>query len=119
MVWTGRVFSGLAALFCLMDGTMKLWKPPAVVEATVRLGYPESDIVAIGSLLLVFTLLYLFPPTSIVGAILLTAYLGGAAASQVRIGAGWFNVAFPIIFATLVWGGLWFRDLRVRAFLPW
>jgi hypothetical protein len=69
-------------------------------------------------LLLVCTLLYLFPRTSILGAILLTGYMGGAVASQVRIGAGWFNVAFAVLFGVLVWAGLWLRDVRVRNLLP-
>jgi hypothetical protein len=118
LLWTGRIVSGLAALFFLVDGVMKLLKPAVVVEATRQLGYPESDIVGIGVLLLACTLLYLFPRTSVLGAILLTGYMGGAVASQVRIGAGWFNVAFAAVFGGLVWAGLWLRDIRVRNLLP-
>src|SRR5882672_5589391 len=81
--WIGRVLSGFAALFLLMDGVMKLGKPAVVVEATRQLGYQESDIVGIGILLLACTVLYVVPRTSILGAILLTGYLGGAVASQV------------------------------------
>lgn len=116
-LWAGRIVSGLAVLFLLWDGVMKLLKPGFVVKATRELGYPESDIVWIGTVLLVCTLFYLFPRTSIVGAILLTGYLGGAIASQVRIQASWFNVVFAFVFSCLVWGGLWLRDLRVRDFL--
>ena len=116
-LWSGRVLSGLAVVFFLVDGVMKLWKPAVVVAATRQLGYPESDIVGIGVLLLTCTLLYVFPRTSILGAIFITGYLGGAVASQVRAGNGWFNVAFPVIFGALVWGGLWLRDVRVRAVL--
>jgi ABC-type spermidine/putrescine transport system permease subunit II len=118
LLWTGHIVSGLAALFFLMDGVMKLFKPAVVVEATRQLGYPETDIVGIGILLLTCTLLYLFPRTSILGAILLTGYMGGAVASQVRVGAGWFNVAFAVVFGVLVWTGLWLRDVRVRNLLP-
>ena len=118
LLWTGHIVSGLAALFFLMDGVMKLFKPAVVVEATRQLGYPETDIVGIGILLLTCTLLYLFPRTSILGAILLTGYMGGAVASQVRVGAGWFNVAFAVVFGVLVWTGLWLRDVRVRTLLP-
>ena len=118
LLWTGHIVSGLAALFFLMDGVMKLFKPAVVVEATRQLGYPETDIVGIGILLLTCTLLYLFPRTSILGAILLTGYMGGAVASQVRVGAGWFNVAFAVVFGVLVWAGLWLRDIRVRNLLP-
>jgi hypothetical protein len=118
LIWTGRVLSGLAVLFFLVDGVMKLLKPAVVVEATRQLGYPESDIAGIGIVLLVCTLLYIFPRTSILGAILLTGYLGGAVASQVRVAAGWFNVVFAVMFGALVWGGLWLRDIRVRSLLP-
>jgi hypothetical protein len=117
LIWTGRILSGLAVLFFLMDGVMKLLKPTVVVEATRQLGYPESEIIGIGVVLLTCTLLYIFPPTSILGAILLTGYLGGAVASQVRVGAGWFNVAFAVMFGALVWAGLWLRDMRVRNLL--
>jgi DoxX-like family len=113
-VWTGRILSGLVVLFLLMDGGMKLFKPPFVVDATRQLGYPESEIVGIGMVLLTCTLLYVVPRTSILGAILLTAYMGGAVASQVRIGAGWFNVMFAVTLGILVWAGLWLRDPRLR-----
>jgi len=116
-VWAGRILSGLAVLFLVWDGVMKLLKPAVVVKATQELGYPESAIVGIGVVLLVCTLLYLFPRTSILGAILLTGYLGGALASQVRVQASWFNVVFAFVFACVVWGGLWLRDPRVRQFL--
>jgi hypothetical protein len=116
-LWAGRIMSGLAALFLLWDSVMKLLKPAFVVKATRDLGYLESDIVGIGVVLLACTLLYLFPRISILGAILLTGYLGGAIASQVRAEASWFNVVFAFVFACLVWGGLWLRDVRVRDFL--
>ena len=118
LLWTGRILSGLAVLFFLVDGAMKLGKPAVVVEATRQLGYPESDIVGIGILLLTCTLLYVLPRTSVLGAILLTGYLGGAVASQLRAGNALFNVVFPVIFGALVWSGLWLRDSRVRALLP-
>jgi hypothetical protein len=118
LLWIGRILSGLAVLFFLVDGAMKLWKPAVVVEATRQLGYPESDIVGIGILLLTCTLVYFLPRTSVLGAVLLTGYLGGAVASQVRAGNRWFNVVFPVIFGALVWSGLWLRDVRVRTLLP-
>jgi hypothetical protein len=117
-LWAGRIVSALAALFFLMDGVMKLMKPDVVVKATVQeLGYPESEIVGIGVLLLAYTLLYVLPRTSILGAILLTGYLGGAVASKIRIGGPWSGIAFTVAFACLVWGGLWLRDVRVRSLL--
>jgi hypothetical protein len=117
LLWAGRIASGLAVLFFLVDGVMKLLKPVAVVEATRQLGFPESDVVGIGVLLLTCTLLYVFPRTSVLGAIALTGYMGGAVASQVRVRAGWFNVAFAVMFGVLVWAGLWLRDVRVRSLL--
>lgn len=113
-LWLGRIISTLAALFFLVDGVMKLLKPPVVVKATLQLGYAESAIVGIGTTLLVCTLLYIVPRSSRVGAILLTGYLGGAVASNVRAGMPLFSVVFPMISAGLVWGGLWLRDPRVR-----
>jgi hypothetical protein len=106
------------ALFFVMDGGMKLFKPAFVVQATTELGYPASTIVGIGVAMLTCTVLYLVPRTSVLGAILLTGYLGGAVASNVRVGKGWFNVLFPIVFATLAWLGLWLRDQRLRELVP-
>ena len=90
-LWTGRILSTLAVLFFLMDSIMKLWKPVFVVEATEKLGYPASTIVGIGLALLISTLLYVVPRTSLLGAVLITGYLGGAVATQVRV-EDWANV---------------------------
>jgi len=118
MLWTGRVISALPVLFLLMDGVMKLFKPRVVVEATIQLGYPESVIVGLGIVLITCTVFYIIPTTSILGAILLTGYLGGAVATHVRVGEGLFPVLFPVIVGVLVWGGLWLRDERVRTLIP-
>jgi len=112
--WIGRVLSAVASLFLLVDAIMKLVKPPIVVQSTLQLGYAESAILGIGLTLLVCTLLYIVPRSSILGAVLLTGYLGGAVASNIRAGMPVFNVVSPMIMAALLWGGLWFRDLRVR-----
>ena len=117
-LWTGRVLSGLSAAFFILDGAMKLAKPAVVVEATKQLGYPESTIVGIGVVLLACTLLYLIPRTAILGAVLLAGYLGGAVASNVRAGQPLFNIIFPVILATIAWGGLWLRDTRLQQLLP-
>ena len=117
-LWTGRVLTGLGSMFLLFDAVMKLVKPQFVVDATVQLGYPESAIVGIGIALLVSTVLYLIPRTAILGAVLLTGYLGGAVATHVRVGGPAFNIVFPVIFGALVWAGLWLRDRRVRNLLP-
>jgi hypothetical protein len=114
----GLVVSGLLTLFFLLDGVMKLVQPQQVVETTVRLGYQQSMIAGIGVTLLVSTLLYAFPRTSILGAILLTGYLGGAVATNVRAQVPVFNVIFTIVFGCLVWLGLWLRDRRLRSLLP-
>src|SRR5262245_39416335 len=116
--WTGRILSGLPALFLLADGAMKLPKPAFVVEATVGLGYAESVIVPLGLVLLASTVLYMITPTAVLGAILLTGYLGGAAATHVRAGHGAFEVLFPVMFGVLLWGGLVLRDERLRALFP-
>ena len=96
---------------------MKLFKPPFVIEATARLGYPESTIVGIGVTLLVCTVLYVIPRTAVLGAILLTGYLGGAVASNVRAGTSLFNMIFPVLFGVLAWASLVLRDKRMETIL--
>jgi hypothetical protein len=100
-----------------LDGGMKLFKPPFVIQATVQLGYPESAIVGIGAVLLISTLLYAMPRTAIFGAILLTGYLGGAVASGVRLGAPMFNIVFPVVFGIIVWASLVMRNPRLEKVL--
>ncbi|MGH9915007.1 MAG: DoxX family protein [Pyrinomonadaceae bacterium] len=117
MLWAGRIISALPALFLLMDGVMKLAKPAFVVEATVQLGYSESIILGLGIVLIACTVLYLIPRTSVLGAILLTGYLGGAIATHVRVGQD-STIFFPVFFAVLIWGGLFLRDGRLRALIP-
>ena len=119
ILWSGWVMSALPALFLLMDGVMKLMKPEIVVKTTVQLGYPESVVLGLGILLLACTVLYLIPRTCILGAILLTGYLGGAVAAHVRVEDGVFPALFPVILGALLWGGLVLRDGQLRAFLPW
>jgi DoxX-like family len=119
MLWAGRILSALPALFLLFDGAMKLVKPAFVVEATVQLGYPEGVIVPLGIVLVTCTVVYLIPQTAVLGAILLTGYLGGAVATHVRAGQGPFEILFPVIFGAILWGGLFLRDQRLRTFIPW
>lgn len=102
-------------MFLLVDALMKFVKPAAVVEATVQLGYPESVILPLGIVLAVSTILYLVPRTAILGAILLTGYLGGAVATHVRVGGPAFSIIFPIVFGILIWAGLYLRDPRMSA----
>jgi len=115
MLWVGRIMSALPVLMLLFSGIMKLMKPASVVEGFARLGYPESLAVSMGILEIVCTIVYLIPRSSILGAILLTAYLGGATATHVRIGEPFF---MPIVLGMLVWGGLLLRDERLRALIP-
>ncbi|HEY2960991.1 MAG TPA: DoxX family protein [Pyrinomonadaceae bacterium] len=117
-LWAGRIVSGLPALFLLLDGAMKLVKPEPVVEATTRLGYSENAIVPIGIVLLVCTILYLIPKTSVLGAILLTGFLGGAVATHVRAGEGAFPIVFPVIMGGLLWLGLYLRNSSLRLLIP-
>lgn len=117
-LWAGWILSALPALFLLFDGGMKLFKPEFVVKATVQLGYPESVIVPLGIVLTACTVLYLIPRLAVLGAILLTGYLGGAVATHVRVGAGLFEILFPVIFGALLWGGLLLRDPQLRRCVP-
>lgn len=115
-LWIGRVISTFAALFLLFDGGARLVRFAPYAEGTVKFGYPEYLASWIGLVLLVSTLLYVIPRTAVLGAILLTGYLGGATASQVRAEDSWF--LFPVAFGVLVWGGLYLRDARLHALVP-
>lgn len=117
--WTGIVISALPSLFLFVDAGMKLMKPESVVEATVKLGYPETVILPLGIVLLICTILYVVPRTSVLGAILLTGYLGGAVATHVRVGDPLFTHAlFPVYLGVMIWLGLYLRDERLRALVP-
>lgn len=115
-LWAGRITSALVVLFLLFDSSIKVMKTDAAVEGTIELGYPESIIVWIGLTLLLSTILYAVPPTAMLGAILVTGYLGGATATQVRIEDPWF--AFPVLLGVLAWAGLFLRDPRLRTLIP-
>ena len=116
MLWTARIFTVLLALFLLMDATMKIVKSAPSMEGTVQAGYPANSVAPIGWTLLICLALYLIPRTSILGAILLTGYLGGATATMVRTSNRLFFL--PIIFGMLSWLPLYLRDERVRALIP-
>ena len=115
-LWAGRIISALPALLLLFSGVMKLLKPAPVLQGFAHYGYPESLIVVIGILEIACTLVYVIPRTSYVGAILMTAYLGGATASNVRVGDPSYFAT--VILGVLVWAGLYLRDARLRALLP-
>src|SRR5579862_3611087 len=119
MQWTGSGMSGLMIAFLLFDSVSKLVLEHHVVEATTQIGYPVDVIRPLGLICLAATILYAIPRTSILGAILLTGYLGGAIASKVRIEDPMFSsVLFGVYFGLLVWGGLYLRDERLRALIP-
>jgi hypothetical protein len=115
MLWAGYSISALPVLMLLFSGVMKLVKPASVVEGFVRLGYPEGLALGIGIVELACAALYVIPRTSVLGAILLTGYLGGATATHLRIGEPFFA---PVLLGVMVWGGIFFRDARLRALLP-
>ncbi|MBV9559937.1 MAG: DoxX family protein [Bradyrhizobium sp.] len=119
--WAGWILSGLVIAFCLMDGVMKLFHPQFVIDATSDIGWPAdpATLTALGVILLVSTALYALPRTAVLGAVLLTGYLGGAVASHVRHADPLFtHDLFGVYLGVLVWGGLWFRDTRLRALMP-
>jgi hypothetical protein len=120
-LWMGRVLSGIVILFMLFDGAIKLVPWPVVTESMDRIGYGSSETLArtLGAITIACTVLYAIPPTSILGAILLTGYLGGAIASHLRIDSPLFShVLFGFYLGLMVWGGLWLRDRSLRTLIP-
>ena len=114
LVWTGRVLTGLIVAFLLFDAALKLVPIAAVVEASLRLGYPADIARHLGVLLLACTVLHIIPRTQVLGAVLLTGYLGGATATHVRIGDPFW---FPVVMGAILWLGLYLRHPRLRALL--
>lgn len=119
-LWTGRIMSLLVILFMLFDAIIKFLKPAEVIKTTVNeLGYGEHHIILHGFFSLIPTILYSIPRTSILGAVLLTAHLGGAIASHLRVDNPVFShTLFPVYIATLMWGGVWLRDEHLRSIFP-
>lgn len=118
-LWAGRVLSSLAVLFLLFDSTGKLLQVQPVINGTIQLGYPPDIVFTLGVILLTCVVVYVIPRTSVLGALLLTGYLGGAVATHVRVENPLFShILFPTYVAALLWGGLILRDPQLRAFLP-
>ena len=115
MLWAGRIMSALPVLMLLMSAVMKFMKPASVVEGFAHLGFPESLALGLGILEIACTVVYVIPRTAVLGAILLTGYLGGATVTHLRVGDPFF---MPVILGMLVWGGLFLRDARLRALIP-
>ncbi len=119
MLWAGRIISVLVVLFLLFDSLIKVMRLPPDIEGTTKLGYPESLVFGIGLIELICVVLYVIPRTSILGAILLTGYLGGAVATNLRAGNPLFTyILAPVYFGVLIWGALFFRDSQVRGLIP-
>jgi len=116
MIWTGRVISAIPVLLMLLSAAMKLAKPAPVVQGFARFGYAESQILMLGVIELLACIVYLIPRTAVLGAILMTGYLGGATATNVRVGDP--SYIMTVVLGVMVWGGLFFRDERVRALIP-
>jgi hypothetical protein len=117
-IWSGRILSSLAILFLAFDASVKLAGHPLAIEGTRQLGYPADSLLTIGLIECICLALYLIPRTAPLGAVLWTGYLGGAIATHFRIGDPLFShTLFPIYVAAILWGGLWFRDRRVKALL--
>jgi hypothetical protein len=120
MLWTGRIVSGLVVAFLLFDGAIKLIPLDVVITTSQELGIPVHLARTLGVLTLVCTLLYAWPRTAVLGAILLTGYLGGAIYVQVRAGSPMLShTLFGVYLGVLAWGGLWLREARLRALIPW
>ncbi len=117
-IWTGRVLSALAVLFLLFDAVGKFVMQPQVVQAFARLGFPLSLSISVGVLLAVSTIIYAIPRTAVLGAVLLTGYLGGAVAIQMRAGSPTFETVFPVLFGVIVWAAVYLRDCKLRAVFP-
>ena len=115
----GYVLTGLVAAFLTFDTVMKVLQLAPAMQGTTELGYPASTVLVIGVIELVCLVLYLVPQTSVLGALVLTGYLGGAIATHVRVGSPLAShTFFPIYVALMVWGGLYLRENRLRALLP-
>jgi hypothetical protein len=115
ILWTGRIISALVILFLVADSVGKIVKLTPYLEGTVKVGYPASLVVPLGIVLLICTVVYAIPITSVLGAILLTGYLGGATATHVRVGQPFW---FPVMMGVLLWAALFLREERLRALIP-
>ncbi|PYV53852.1 MAG: hypothetical protein DMG98_19835 [Acidobacteria bacterium] len=116
--WTGRILTGLVVLFLLFDGITKVVKERHVLQAAADLGYSANVIAGIGVLLLACVAVYVTPRSAVLGAVLLTGYLGGAVDANVRAGHPLFECIFPVIFGILVWAGLFLREPRLGVLMP-
>jgi hypothetical protein len=120
MIWTGRILAGLATVFLLFDAVIHVLRPAPVVEAFARLHLPLNLAVELGIIELVCIALYVIPQTAILGAVLLTGYLGGAVAIQMTTSNSLFGeILFPVYVGIMLWAGIYLRDARLRSMFPW
>ena len=117
-LWAGRIMGALAILFLIFDDVVKVMQMPQAVEPTMKFGYAASMVLTLGVIELACLVLYIIPRTAVFGAILMTGYLGGAIATQMRMGAEPFSIVFPIIIGALIWGALFLRDSQLRTLVP-
>lgn len=120
ILWTGRILSGGVTLFLLFDSVLKFFPLDVVAETSQQLGIPVALAPMLGVILLACTLLYAWPRTALLGAVLLTGYLGGAIFTHLRVGSPLFtHLFFGVYLGLMIWGGLWLRDAKLRAIFPW
>ncbi|MBN8209015.1 DoxX family protein [Bacillus sp. NTK071] len=118
-IWVAKLMSGIVILFMILDSMSKFFKPTSVVEGTIALGYSEHHLLVIGILGFVSAVLYALPRSSILGAVLLTGYFGGAISTHIRLDNPLFtHTLFPVYLAILAWGGIWLRDAKLRELFP-
>ncbi|MEM7550190.1 MAG: DoxX family protein [Bacteroidota bacterium] len=118
LLWASYILQGIVTIMFLMGAFMNLLQTESAIAGATSLGYPETSVVYLGIVLLVSTILYVIPKTSILGALLLTGWLGGAVASHVIHGDPMFNTMFPIVFGVVIWLSLWLRDQKLKAVFP-
>ncbi len=120
MLWAGWIITILPAGMLLFSGVMKLQKSEEVVVGTQKLGWGEDLLLGLAIIEIGCTVIYLLPPTAVLGAVLLTGYLGGAVATHMRVGDPFVpSMTIPILLGVFIWGGLYLRDPRLRALIPW
>lgn len=117
-IWTGRILSALTVLFMLFDAFGKFTASAPVIQACTRLGIPTPQLSGIGLLLAISTIIYAIPRTAILGSVLLTGYLGGAVAIQMRAGSPTFETVFPVLFGVVLWAGVYLRECGLRRVFP-
>lgn len=118
VLWISYILQGIVVLMFLMGAVQNLMQSETAVTQAMEMGYPESSVLYLGLVLLISTVLYAIPKTTVVGAILLTAWLGGAVATHVIHKDSFFNILLPVIFGMVIWLSLWLRDKQLKSLIP-